>query len=268
MTPLDARRARRIDEVAAAAVAASDEAHVDGWWCRANPSAPFRRANAALPPVGTSPGPELDAAIDRVVDWYRSRGLAVRVQISTGDPAWAGLDEVLAGRGLVVEAPVVVMVAPSTSIAGPPVRTRFDGAGVSIEARGGIDEAWVAEVASLHGADAAATRRLRAYGRILTTVGPGALGVAVRVDGRPVAIGFGVCDGPWCGIFGMATASDARRRGAAAAVLRDLAVLATRRGASDLYLQVEDDNDEAAALYRGVGFTPSHQYHYRTLPQP
>lgn len=262
------RRARRIDEVAAAAVAATEAVDIDGWRCRSNPEVPFRRANAALPAVEAARAPAVDTTIDRVVGWYRDRGLAPRVQVSTADPTWRELDDRLDGRGAVVEAPVTVLVAPSTSIAGPPVRTRFEGAGVDLEARAGVDVDWAAEVAGLHGGDERAAARVEAYGRILESFGPDALGAAVRVDGRPVAVGFGVCDGPWCGVFGMATAPEARRRRAAAAVLRDLAVLAVRRGASDLYLQVEDDNDEAVALYRGVGFTPSHRYHYRTLPPP
>lgn len=262
------REARRIDEIAATAVAATEEAVLDGWWCRANPSAPFRRANAALPPVGAGLSDALDGPVDRVVAWYRAKDLPTRIQVSTADAAWSDLDARLDGRGLVVEAPVVVMVAPSTSIAGPPVRTRFDGSGVAIEARTGVDADWATDVASLHGIDERSAQRVVAYGRLLSTFGSDALGVALRVDGRPVAVGFAVCDGPWCGIFGMATAAEARRRGAAAAVLRELAVLAARQGSSDLYLQVEDDNLEAAALYRGVGFAPSHRYHYRTLHLP
>lgn len=268
MTPVDQRRARRIDEVAAAAVAATVEADVDGFWCRANAEAPFRRANAALPPVGAGGAADLDGGVERVVEWYEARGLPARIQVSSADPTWSVLDGRLAARGLVVEAPVVVMVAPSASIAGPPVHTRFDGGADAIEARVGVDPVWAGEVASLHGADVRAAGRVEAYGRLLEGFGPDAIGVVVRVGERPVAVGFGVCDGPWCGVFGMATAPEARRRGAAAAVLRELAVLAARRGASDLYLQVEDDNAEAAALYRGVGFAPSHRYHYRTLHLP
>ena len=48
-------------------------------------------------------------------------------------------------------------------------------------------------------------------------------------------------------------------RGSAAA----LASAATARGVTGIYLQVEDGNAPARALYRQAGFTDHHGYHYR-----
>jgi GNAT superfamily N-acetyltransferase len=42
-----------------------------------------------------------------------------------------------------------------------------------------------------------------------------------------------------------------------------LAARAAARGATGLYLQVTDDNHGARALYRRLGFTDHHGYHYR-----
>jgi GNAT superfamily N-acetyltransferase len=264
--------ARRIDEVAAEAVPATEVDDIDGWRCRANPDVPFRRANAALPPVGAADMPGLSDTVARVADWYHDRGHPARVQVSTADPTWQALDDRLAAAGFVVEAPVTVLVAPAErTLHQTMIRT-----GSSMDTlrahslRGctGVDEAWASSVAALHGDDAAARARTVAYGRMLEAFGPDGLGVVHDGDSGPSAVGFAVRSGELAGIFGMATASAARRRGAGRAVLGTLASLALGQGATELYLQLEDGNEPAAALYGGVGFTPSHRYHYRTLHRP
>jgi ribosomal protein S18 acetylase RimI-like enzyme len=44
------------------------------------------------------------------------------------------------------------------------------------------------------------------------------------------------------------------------------AAAAGRGGVTGLYLQVEDANTAARTLYRGMGFTEHHRYHYRVAP--
>ncbi len=81
--------------------------------------------------------------------------------------------------------------------------------------------------------------------------------------GVPVGVGmFAVSDG-WCGIYGMATHPDWRRRGVASAVLRAGARWASGAGAPRLFLQVEAGNPGARRCYEALGFAPSHEYHYR-----
>ncbi len=57
-----------------------------------------------------------------------------------------------------------------------------------------------------------------------------------------------------------------RRRGLAMAITAALAAAAAARGATGIYLQVEDGNAPARALYRQAGFTDHHGYHYRVAP--
>ncbi len=45
-----------------------------------------------------------------------------------------------------------------------------------------------------------------------------------------------------------------------------LAAEAAARGATGIYLQVEDGNVAARGLYRRAGFTDHHGYHYRIAP--
>jgi ribosomal protein S18 acetylase RimI-like enzyme len=54
-----------------------------------------------------------------------------------------------------------------------------------------------------------------------------------------------------------------RRRGLARAVIRRLAAWARNAGAKRIYLQVEDDNAAAQALYRPFGAALAYRYWYR-----
>jgi ribosomal protein S18 acetylase RimI-like enzyme len=54
-----------------------------------------------------------------------------------------------------------------------------------------------------------------------------------------------------------------RRRGYAGAVFRRLVDWARRHGAAQVYLQVEDDNEAALALYRPHGGERVYGYWYR-----
>ncbi|HEU5150948.1 MAG TPA: GNAT family N-acetyltransferase [Iamia sp.] len=240
-------RARLLDEIAANATPAPITRLVDGWLAKCAPGLPFRRANAVLPAAGAGADPERTAAVlDELTDWYGTQGRRLVVQVPSTDPA---LDSLLASRGLVVEAPVDVLVATPVPVI--PV------GGVEAAVAVGVDAAWAAEYGAVHGEDAASRARVEAYGRMLADLGPSAVAAVARRSGEVAGVGFGVRERGWLGVFGMGTAVAHRRHGVARAVL---GVLASGR---DAYLQVEVGNAPAQALYRGLGFTDSHRYHYR-----
>jgi ribosomal protein S18 acetylase RimI-like enzyme len=66
--------------------------------------------------------------------------------------------------------------------------------------------------------------------------------------------------------MGMRTAPAFRRRGLARRLFRTLAAFAQGAGASRGYLQVDDDNASAIALYRAEGFVPAYLYRYWSRP--
>ena len=237
---------RVLDEIAANATPAPITRLVDGWLAKCAPGLPFRRANAVLPAVGAGADPARAAAVlDELAGWYRSQGLRLIIQVPSTDP---DLDALLAERGMEVEAPVDVLVA--TPFAG-----RSTAPDVEVSVSVGVDAVWAAEYGAVHGHDAVSRARVEAYGRMLADLGPSAVAAVARRDGE--LAGFGVRERGWLGVFGMGTAPAHRRRGVARAVLGALAE------GGDSYLQVEVDNAPAQALYRGLGFTESHRYHYR-----
>lgn len=257
MSRAPAATIRLLDELSANATAATTVQLVDGWWCRAAPEFPFRRCNSALPYAGDSVG--LEARIAVVESFYRERGLPARFQMSPAALP-VGLDDALETRGYEIEEPTLVLVADTDRVVERTVR----GDAVAVTVGDGIDEYWVAEYAAAYGDDETAREGLRAYGHLLRHLGP-SVGTAVyTVDEKPSAVGLGVNERRWAGVFAMGTRPEARRRGAGTAVLHGLARWAQARGATRLYLQVETTNDGARQLYTRAGFETAYRYHYRT----
>lgn len=62
------------------------------------------------------------------------------------------------------------------------------------------------------------------------------------------------------GLFAIETAPEARRRGIGVALIGRLALWARDLGATSAYLQVEDHNAAAIALYAKLGFATHHRY--------
>jgi GNAT superfamily N-acetyltransferase len=152
-----------------------------------------------------------------------------------------GLDDLLAGRGYEVDRPSGVWTAPLGGL-----RAATGGWRVDVDTE--PDPAWW----SIGTADAAVLSRTTvpcAYARSAAAVGRGALA------------------GRWLGIYEVATAPDALRRGAASAVLAALAAWGAARGAHAAYLLVEDDNLPARALYTRLGMQRSYGYWYRVSPR-
>jgi ribosomal protein S18 acetylase RimI-like enzyme len=88
-------------------------------------------------------------------------------------------------------------------------------------------------------------------------------------DGSLVAAARGVVDGDWLGLSLVEVVPAARRRGLARAVTGALAGWARDAGATRAYLQVEEHNEAAVALYASMGFTTHHRYvTYRLAVRP
>jgi len=230
------------------------QARLGGWILRAAQNW-TGRANSALA-VG-DPDRTLEAAIDAVEQWYAARGQ--RPMINTPMPLAAPVNAALVARGwtarpltLVQTAAVPALVADAAARRDlPPVELADTPA-----------DAWYAMVAEHKGA-------LPAVARQLLTGVPDVVFASVRdEDGGLLAIGRGAVTGPdrWLGVSLVQTAPAARRRGLGQHLVRALAGWATQRGATRAYLQVEERNTGASALYQGLGFRTHHTYLTREAP--
>ncbi|MFE9772779.1 GNAT family N-acetyltransferase [Streptomyces sp. NPDC005931] len=210
-----------------------------------------RRANSVLP-LG-DPGVPLDEALAVVRRWYADRGLPAYVQTATGAE---GTQELLCAelerRGWVREVTAELWTGGLARVADP--GTEPSGVELSREA----DEAWLARYRR-KGAGEVALKVLASGPSVWFATVPGAGGV-------PAAVGRCVVDGRWAGFAAVEVDPVERRRGLATAVMATLARRALDEGASAAWLQVEDDNAGARALYDGMGFAPHHAYHHYRIP--
>ncbi|MFF3338860.1 GNAT family N-acetyltransferase [Streptomyces flavidovirens] len=207
-----------------------------------------RRANSALP-LG-DPGMPVGAALERVREWYAARELPPYVQVATGAE---GTQERLAaelercGWFREVTAQVrIAALAPIGDLDADVSRVRITRA---------CDAGWLARY-----------QRFEEPGPHVTKVlasGPSVWFASVPGDGEvPAAIGRCVVDGRWAGFMAVEVDPAYRRQGLAGAVMTALARQALDEGASAAWLQVEDDNGGARALYDGMGFATHHSYHH------
>jgi ribosomal protein S18 acetylase RimI-like enzyme len=255
---------RHIEQLAFDAWPAAEVERLGGWRLRFNRGV-TNRANCVWPNELTG-ALALDERIARVEAAYRARGLPAKFQITPAAQP-RGLDAELARRGYAEGAHVLVETAPAAAVAGPSDPAR----GVETEVAETPDEAWF-ELSGRRGRfRGESTGVYRGLLARLCAAGPArrAAFALARLEGEPVAVGLGVLEGAWAGIFSMRTLESARRRGAGVAVLRALARFAAARGVRTLYLQVERDAAPARALYARAGFGARYGYHYRVeVPPP
>ena len=84
----------------------------------------------------------------------------------------------------------------------------------------------------------------------------------VKEDGQSVAAGTAALSQGWASIHGMRTVPARRGQGLASRILGGLADTATQRGLERVFLQVEEGNAAALALYARAGFATAWHYHY------
>jgi ribosomal protein S18 acetylase RimI-like enzyme len=86
----------------------------------------------------------------------------------------------------------------------------------------------------------------------------------VRRDGQIVAVGLGVVEGDYCGIYDVVTDAEYRGQGLGREMMAQLLAVASHWGATIGLLQVSGDNEAALRLYRGLGFEARYEYVYRS----
>ncbi|SCE80208.1 Acetyltransferase (GNAT) family protein [Micromonospora viridifaciens] len=209
------------------------------------------RANSALP-IG-DPDRPLPAAVDAVERWYTDHGqpALVNTPLPLAAPVGAELD----ARGWAARPPVLVQTLPLATL--PPGRADLPPATLTSRPT----EDWLEITAGRKGGLPDVARHvLTAVDRVRFA--------HVYADGQLLAVGRGTVTGErrWLGLTLIEVRPEARRQGLAGRVIRALADWGRAEGATHVFLQVEQRNAPAVALYRGLGFTTHHTYLTRVAP--
>ncbi|MFD6564364.1 GNAT family N-acetyltransferase [Micromonospora profundi] len=262
------------------------------------------RANSALP-IG-DPDRPLPAAVDAVERWYAEQGqpAIINTPLPLAAPVGAELDvrgwttrpptlvqtaplplpSVAAPRkgdtsgaaGGLDAAPADDGLARNGAGGGLDGTAALDGAGdgrhradgdvgglgdAAVELATAPSEEWLAIAAGRKGGLPDAARH------VLTAVDQVRF-AHVYAHGTLVAIGRGTVTGQgrWLGLSLIEVLPAVRRQGLARRVIDALAEWGASAGATDVFLQVEQRNTAAVALYRRLGFTTHHTYLTRVAP--
>lgn len=243
MTP---QEVEAIERATVAAVAPRALAEIGGWIVAMDPGT-IRRAASAAPLRHDLPG---DAAVlDAVEAAFASHGMSPAFRLAD-DPRLEAVRAELARRGYGFEQPTLVKVARTdvmrgVSAAEPAMVMETPDAGWAAVFTGeGFDP--------VDGANRVAA----------LTRSPDAAYGAVREGERTLAVGVAAFGQGWASVHGMRTDKARRGEGLAGRVLAGLADAAKARGVERVFLQVEEANAPARALYRRAGFERAWRYLY------
>jgi len=219
---------------------------VGGWILRAADGV-TKRANSVLP-LGEREDQE--AAVEAAEKFYADRGLPCVFSMGAG--ATPGLDALLETRGYRVVDPTLIMTADLGEAPAEGVDAPREGVELAEAPSRAWLDAWWSVDGRLGGEElATATRILNGVPATYAALGE-------------EAVGRGVVQGEWFGIYAMAVLPHARRRGHGRKVLSALLSHARKQGTQRAYLVVVESNTAARTLYERQGFTVSGRYHYRT----
>lgn len=225
---------------------ALEMAAIDGWLARSS-SGGSVRANSVS--ALNYDGADLEASIGHVVAFYRAHNAVPRFTI-TGVSAPAGLDAALEARGWrrhgdhvtfakdIGAHPLSECAAVVRHAAPTPAWLR-----VYLEGLAGVSRAVAPRIVE----NVPEPRRFFSFVR----------------DGVVIASGLSVLDGALASVQCMATLPEARRTGAATAILAAIEANAREHGVHRLYLQTDLANRAAMRLYERAGFRLVGHYHTR-----
>jgi GNAT superfamily N-acetyltransferase len=228
--------------------------HYDGTWLiRLTPGHPAKRLNS-VNPLDPNDVHDLDARIDKAGREFAAAGrpLTFRMSPLSGEAMSAHFDRL--GWRRFSESLVMHRPLDDDLIAGGmdqiPMKDipRFVGAAIKAQGASNILKPALTD--------------------ILAAIEPEAgLFALEREDEEPLATAICVQDGDLAGLFEVATALAERGKGYARRIVLSALKWARLRGARTAWLQVEESNAHARALYASLGFAELYRYHYRQPPE-
>lgn len=257
---IEADQVEAIERATVAAVAPAQVREIGGWIVALDPGTIRRAASAA--PLSHDPDPDPDpaaiaATLDAIEAAFAQAGLPPAFRLCDA-PALEPVRAELAARGYASQQPTLVQVAAVADMAQV---SATQGGAEPAEVLASPDAAW-AGVFTGEGFDPVdGANRVAALTR-----SPDAVYGAVREGEATLAVGVAAFGHGWGSVHGMRTDKARRGEGLAARVLTGLARAANERGIARVFLQVEEANAPARALYARAGFTTAWRYLYWSRP--
>lgn len=224
--------------------------HYHGWLLRFA-GGYTRRANSVNPIAYFGDEDNLNDHIDHCEAEYRKRDLPVvfRMTDITQPPV---LEDLLALRGYEQKAATLVQAADLAPFSGSiPPNAIIDPA---------LTDAWLNHFLRLNPALEENAVIMR---QMMARIEPECAFIRLLQGNEVVAVGLGVRDEGYMGLFDVVTNPDHRRQGHGRALVESLLAWGVDGGAHTAYLQVVQENTPAQRLYARLGFQTTYEYWYR-----
>jgi N-acetylglutamate synthase len=210
------------------------------------------RAKSAVP-LQHSAGNASAALVQTIEQHYAARGLQASFRLPDVQ-SFGAMRDALLSKGYRPEQPTLVQVGTAKAM-------RAVTSQACAEVADAPDAGWAAVFLGESFDPVDGASRVKSLSKT-----PGAVYASVREAGRTVAAGAGAFSHGWASVHGMRTAATHRGQGLAGRVLAGLAQAAAQRGIEQVFLQVEEGNTAARALYQRAGFQTAWKYIYWRLP--
>lgn len=236
-----------LEHVAANALPASVTEFVDGWRLRYSYGV-TRRANSVL--AETHNG-SLEKKLESAKNFYNRFNAKARFQLSPASQP-SELTDVLLSQGY-------------TKVSGAKVQTielqnfKINRDTARVQLLDKPDDAWLSVYRAVEKADG---HKEKIRTQMLQSIDSNGAFALLYLDEQPAAVGLGVFENGYTGMFNMATLENLRGRGGASTILSALAVWAKEQQGHTLYLQVGEENITAQRVYEKMGFKTLYSYWY------
>ncbi|MXN65181.1 GNAT family N-acetyltransferase [Stappia sp. GBMRC 2046] len=239
----------------------SEIVHMDGAWVtRLAPGNPARRVNSLniFDPEDTA---DLDGRLDHARSLFQREGVPFHLRSTPLTPT--ALGERCDGCGWAREGETLVLLRSTDRVASAPERAGE--VSVLVEPL----KNWLTGFAEIGGTrpEAVTPEAVNRLGRALSRVAGEVIAFIARDEaGRPVGTAIATIDRDLVGIYDVAVAPAARRRGLGARLVEKCLDAGSVRGCAYSWLQVTAENEPARRLYGKLGFSGLYTYHYRRPP--
>jgi N-acetylglutamate synthase len=238
---------RSLEEITLTAWPALQAVYDDGWVLRFAEGY-TRRANSVNPLYPSLD--DLPTKIARCETFYTSRGLPTVFKLT---PASQELDELLASCGYTAEAPTSTQISDLAQVDFGDIQYA--------DINHLLTDEWLAAFCRLNSVQ---DRYLAPMRRMLPSIAPSTAYASIRREGEIVAVGLGVYDRGYVGLFDIVADSSYRRQGLGLSIISNLMLWGKENSAQQAYLQVMTTNEPALRLYERLGFHEVYPYWYRT----